>query len=185
MGFCLIILRSFRNTSLGRNISNINLLKQPARMPTTASPTSTNYRTTFTNPTTITITLSPPLMEQQTQINRLNYVALQWSTDEPCRVSEGPRHYHNAGSSRLTHCSTPNMSPVPQHYHHHRQYDRQGHQRYNHYDQRSQHHSRQELDQRRYPHTLPNTGQQFQLQISSPKCFRKPFSKTSTSLINT
>ena len=33
------------------------------------------------------------------------------------------------------HYHAPNMSLIPQYYHHHRQHDRQGQQRYNHYDQ--------------------------------------------------
>ena len=100
----------------------------------------------------------PSLMEQQAEIDRLTHVAKQWSTEEPCRVSKGATHHNNAGSGRSTcHCSTPNMSSVPQYSHHHRQYDRQGQHRYNHYNWRSQHHSRQEPDQRRYSHTLPNT----------------------------
>ena len=49
------------------------------------------------------------------------------------------------------------MAPVSQQYHHHRQHDIQGQWRYNHYNQRSQRCSRQEQDQRRYSHTLPNT----------------------------
>ena len=102
--------------------------------------------------------LLPKLMEQQAEIDRLTYMAEQWSTEEPCRVNEGMTHYNNAGRGRWTcHHSTPNMSPVPWCYHHHWQYDRQGQQRYNHYDWRSQNHSRQEPDQRRYSHTLPNT----------------------------
>ena len=73
-------------------------------------------------------------------------------------TSEGPTHYNNADRGRSTcHHSTPNMSPVPQHYHQHRQHDRQRQQRYNHYDWRFQHCSRQEPDHRRYSHTLPNT----------------------------
>ena len=69
----------------------------------------------------------PSLREQEEGINRLTHVAQQCSTEELHRVSEGQIHYNNVCRGRLTHHhSTPNMSLVPQHYHHHRQYDRQG-----------------------------------------------------------
>ena len=34
----------------------------------------------------------PSLMEQQAEIDKLTYVTQEWSTDEPCRFSEGPTH---------------------------------------------------------------------------------------------
>ena len=99
----------------------------------------------------------PLLEEQQAEIDRLT-CGKQWSTEELCRVSEGLAHYNNAGRGRSTcHYGTPNMSPVSHCYHHQKQYDRQGQHRYNQYDQRSQYHRGQELDQRRYSHTLQNT----------------------------
>ena len=100
----------------------------------------------------------PSLAEQQVEIDRLTYVAQQWSTEEPYRVSEGPGYYSNIGRGRSAHhCSIPNMSPVPDHHHHHRQYDRQVQHRYNHYYQRSQHNGRQKQEGRRYSNTYHNT----------------------------
>ena len=99
----------------------------------------------------------PTLREKQAEIDRLTYMAQQWSTEEPQRVSEGPTHYSNLGRSRSAcHHSTPNMSQVPQCHHHHRQCDGQGQHRYNHYDWRSQHKCGQEQDERRYSNMYQN-----------------------------
>ena len=69
------------------------------------------------------------------------------------------------------------MSPVPQHYHHHRQYEKQGQHRYGHYDRRFHHHSRQELRPKEVFQHFAKYRQQFN--ISSLKCFRKYFQQNS------
>ena len=85
-------------------------------------------------------------------------MAQQWSTAECDRVSESPTYYNHVGRGRSTHHhSTPSMSPVSQCYHHHGQCDRQGQHRYNHYDWRYQHNSRQEWDQWRHSNMYQNT----------------------------
>ena len=80
----------------------------------------------------------------------------QWSADEPHRFLESTTYYHTLGRNRSSHHhSTPNMSLVPLDTRQHRNYDSQGHNRYN-YDRRFQHYNRPEADHRRYSHTLPN-----------------------------
>ena len=55
----------------------------------------------------------PSLREQQEEINRLTYVAEEWSAEEPHRTNEGTMYYNTIGRSISTcHCSTPNMSLV-------------------------------------------------------------------------
>ena len=58
-------------------------------------------------------TATPFLRQQEEDINKLTYVAEQWSAEEPCRINEGITHYNTIGRSRSTyHHSMPNMSPV-------------------------------------------------------------------------
>ena len=154
MEFHLIILRSFRKHHW---VETFQISTYPSNQPEPQQSQAPQVPATEPHSESPNHPL-PSLVEQQAEIDRLTYVTQQWLTEEPCRVSEGPTHYNNAGRGRSTcHHSTPNMSPVPQHYHHHRQYNRQEQYRYNHYYHSSQHHSRQEPDQRRYLHTLLNT----------------------------
>ena len=144
----------FEKYTTGQKPFKYQLCQTISQNPNTHKSTSSSYGT-MCRTTHHTL---PTLREQQKEIDRLTYMAQQCLTEESCRGSEGPTHYSYIGRGRSAcHCSTPNMSVISKCHHHHRQYDRQGKHRYNHYDQRSQHNGREEQDERRYSNMYQNT----------------------------